>query len=175
MGMPAAALDDSFIPNASNQRMMRDALGRFGTGVTIVTALADEGAAAITANSFSSVSLAPPMVLWSIDRKSSRYQTFVNATHYSIHVLSTRQESLCMDIARDPLRLREMDMNYNNQGVPVLEDCLVRFDCTRNALYAGGDHTIILGNVELVTTSMNSDPLAFFAGRTGTFTSHCKH
>jgi len=173
MGLPAHKLDECFAPDASNQRQMRDALGRFGTGVTIVTALAEDGPAAITANSFSSVSLAPPMVLWSLDRKSSRYQTFAHASHYAIHVLSARQEKLCMEVARNPTRLRELEPDRNEYGVPVLDDCLVRFDCQREALYDGGDHVIILGNVQLVTTPENSEPLAFFGGRTGTFTSHC--
>lgn len=173
MAMPAQQFDDSFVPDASNQRQMRDALGLFGTGVTIVTALSNEGPAAITANSFSSVSLAPPMVLWSLDRKSSRYHTFANATHYAIHVLNAKQESLCMEVARNPMRLRELNPTRNDYGVPVLDDCLVRFDCQREALYQGGDHVIILGNVQLVTTPDNCPPLAFFGGRTGTFTSQC--
>lgn len=174
MGMPAEKLDDSFIPDASNQRLMRDALGRFGTGVTIVTALSDDGPTAITANSFSSVSLTPPMVLWSIDRQSSRYHAFANAAYYAIHVLNTQQEQLCMDVARNPATLHAMDLACNDSGVPVLDDCLVRFDCQREALYAGGDHTIILGNVQLVTSPVDCEPLAFFAGRTGTFRSHCQ-
>lgn len=173
MGMPAETFDESFVPDASNQRQMRDALGLFSTGVTIVTALSENGPAAITANSFSSVSLTPPMVLWSLDRKSSRYQTFANASHYAIHVLSAKQESLCMEVARNPMRLHELNPRQNEYGVPVLDDCLVRFDCQREALYEGGDHVIILGNVQLVTSPDNCQPLAFFGGRTGTFTSHC--
>lgn len=173
MGMAAHQFDNSFIPDANNQRQMRNALGRFGTGVTIVTALADDGPAAITANSFSSVSLTPPMVLWSLDRKSSRYQTFANASHYAIHVLSSRQESLCMEVARNPLRLHDLDLDRNEHGIPVLDECLVRFDCEKEALYDGGDHVIVLGQVHLVTTPQDCEPLAFFGGRTGTFTSHC--
>ncbi len=173
MGMAAERLDDSFIPDTSNQRQMRDALGMFGTGVTIVTAQAQDGPAAITANSFSSVSLSPPMVLWSLDRKSSRYRTFAQTSHYAIHVLNARQENLCMEVARNPTKLHELELDYNKHGVPILDDCLVRFDCEQHALYDGGDHVIILGTVSLVTTPQVCDPLAFFGGRTGTFTSHC--
>lgn len=163
----------TFVPDASNQRQLRDALGRFGTGVTIVTTATPEGPAAITVNSFSSVSLEPPLVLWSIDRNSSRYHTFGQSTAYSIHVLSTSQESLCMEVARDPFRLHNVDMQTNAFGVPVLDDCLARYDCTREALYEAGDHFIIVGRVQQATLMEDCEPLAFYRGRTGTFASVC--
>ena len=162
---------ESFVPDAANQRRFRDALGCFGTGVTIVTTASADGPAAITANSFSSVSLSPPLVLWSIDRHSSRYDCFANTDAYAIHILSTGQESLCMELARNPSLLQELDpaLQTNEHGVPVLDGCLVRFDCTREALYAGGDHVIILGRVQRTWQSADTDALAFYRGRTGTF------
>lgn len=159
----------TFTPALDNQRLLRDALGRFGTGVTIVTTATPEGTAAITVNSFSSVSLDPPLVLWSIDRHSHRCKTFGNATAYAIHVLNTSQESLCMEVARDSCRLHGISLQTNAQGVPVLDDCLARYDCTREAVYEAGDHDIILGRVHQVTMMENCQPLAFYGGRTGTF------
>ena len=159
----------SFVPDTANQRLLRDALGRFGTGVTIVTAAGEDGPAAITVNSFASVSLSPPLVLWSLDKHSSRYRCFSSANHYSIHVLCASQESLCMEVAHNPLRLHELDLSRNEYGVPVLSDCLVRFDCARETLYEAGDHMIVLGQVMRATMQDNHTPLAFFKGSTGTF------
>ena len=165
--------ENSFIPNADNQRQLRDALGRFGTGVTIVTAPGTDGPAAITVNSFSSVSLDPPLVLWCIERNSSRYKHFANVTEYSIHVLGAAQEHLCMEVARDPLRLHHADLSTNHYGVPVLDDCQARFDCTSESSYAAGDHVILVARVRSVHTSDENTPLAFYRGRTGTFA--CKN
>lgn len=79
-----------FAPDA-DARAFRDALGRFATGVTVVTVLTDDGPAGMTANSFASVSLDPPLVLWSPARSSSRFDLFANAAHYAIHVLDADQ------------------------------------------------------------------------------------
>ncbi len=168
----SAALDlnnSSFIPDAGNHRRLRDALGYFGTGVTIVTAASDNGVAAITVNSFSSVSLEPALVLWSIDRHSSRFEDFSTTDNYAIHILNADQESLCMEVARNPQRLDDKSMQTNTYGVPVLDKCLARFDCTREALYKAGDHCIILGRVKQASLFEESAPLAFYRGRTGTF------
>jgi flavin reductase (DIM6/NTAB) family NADH-FMN oxidoreductase RutF len=114
------------------------------------------------------------MVLWSLDRQSSRYHAFAQATHYAIHVLHEHQEQLCMEVARNPAVLHGASLEFNAEGVPVLDDCMARFDCEKAALYEGGDHMIILGRVNLVTTLDEYAPLAFFGGRTGTFTAQGK-
>ena len=160
----------SFIPNADNQSQLRDALGRFGTGVTIVTAPGTDGPAAITVNSFSSVSLAPPLVLWCIERNSSRFEQFNNANEYSIHVLGTAQQQLCMEVARNPQRLHNEGLRHNQYGVPVLDDCQVRFDCAKEASHVAGDHVILVARVRRVHTYNDNTPLAFYRGSTGTFT-----
>lgn len=162
---------DSFVPDASNKRLLRDALGQFCTGIAIVTASTPEGPAAITINSFSSVSLTPALVLWSIDRGCSRYKSFTEAPHYSIHVLDQSQDSLCMDIARNPEFIKHVPMRLNSFGVPVF-DCLARFDCTPEAQYEAGDHDIIVGLVKLATMPVQSAPLIFFGGATATIAEH---
>ena len=170
MGLDMPNSSTAFVPDESNTRLLRDAFGRFATGVTIVTADTPEGVVAITANSFSSVSLTPPMVLWSPDRNSRRFPYFDAAEHYAIHVLATEQSDLCWQVAKDVYGLRGMDLAKNAEGVPVLENCLARFECTRKAVYDGGDHTIVLGTVNRAEMREEGDALAFFKGQIGQFT-----
>ncbi|MCV2876519.1 flavin reductase family protein [Rhodobacteraceae bacterium XHP0102] len=159
----------SFVPDPANPRAFRTALGCFATGVTIVTVQSDEGPVAITANSFSSVSLDPALVLWSIDRASRRYRFFADAPAYAIHVLGADQEDLCWRIARDAKGLRSDDFDMNAEGVPVLHDCLARFECTAWAAYAGGDHDILVGQVLRAGHRETGGSLGFFRGKLGQF------
>ena len=163
---------NAFEPDETNTRLLRDAFGRFATGVTIVTVATDDGVAAITASSFSPVSLTPPLVLWSPDKGSRRFPLFAEATHYAIHVLSTEQADLCWAVAKDAFALRQHGLGLNAEGVPVLENCLARFECTRSATYEGGDHVIMLGQVNRAVMREEGDPLAFFKGQVGSFAAH---
>lgn len=156
-----------FVPDDSNTRLLRDAFGRFATGVTVVTASTPDGPVAITANSFSSVSLSPPLVLWSPDRQSRRFPYFEKARHYAIHVLSSEQSELCWAIAKDAYALRHIDVALNAEGAPVLDGPLARFDCAQSAVYDGGDHAIVLGRVLRASMRDDGDALAFFKGRVG--------
>ncbi len=158
----------SFVPDADNTRLLRDAFGRFATGVTIVTAASEQGPIAITASSFSSVSLTPPLVLWSPDRNSRRFPHFEGAQHYAIHVLGADQSDLCFQISKDAYGLRELPLEINNEGVPILRECLARFECSRRAVYDGGDHAIVLGEVMRAEVKEDGDALAFFKGQMGT-------
>ncbi|NQX73393.1 MAG: flavin reductase family protein [Epibacterium sp.] len=169
MGLDMPNSTTAFVPDESNTRLLRDAFGRFATGVTIVTTDTPNGVVAITANSFSSVSLTPPMVLWSPDRNSRRFPYFDAAEHYAIHVLATEQNDLCWQVAKDVYGLRALDLAKNAEGVPVLENCLARFECTRKAVYDGGDHTIVLGTVNRAEMREEGDALAFFKGQIGHF------
>ncbi|WP_410217440.1 flavin reductase family protein [Paracoccus sp. (in: a-proteobacteria)] len=154
----------SFVPDAHNGRMLRDAFGRFATGVTVVTTQGADGCVAITANSFSSVSLNPPLVLWSPARSGARYPVFAAAEHYAIHVLAADQAEMAWAVARNRDALEGRTMDLNNEGVPVLERCLARFDCRRFALHEAGDHAIVVGHVLRATLS-DGEPLAFYAGK----------
>ena len=169
MGLDMPNSTTAFVPDESNTRLLRDAFGRFATGVTIVTTDTPNGVVAITANSFSSVSLTPPMVLWSPDRNSRRFPYFDAAEHYAIHVLATEQNDLCWQVAKGVYGLRALDLAKNAEGVPVLENCLARFECTRKAVYDGGDHTIVLGTVNRAEMREEGDALAFFKGQIGHF------
>lgn len=155
----------TFEAGAERARDLRDALGRFTTGVTVVTVDSAQGPVAITANSFASVSLDPPLVLWSPSRTSNRYRFFAEATHFAIHVLGGDQDELCWRIAKDAHGLLPHEIVRNPEGVPVLSDCLARFECRRWASYDGGDHEITVGRVLRVGRRATGDGLAFFAGR----------
>ncbi|SHH82792.1 flavin reductase family protein [Cognatishimia maritima] len=164
MNMPVT----SFKPDAENTRLLRDAFGRFATGVTIVTAMSEDGPVGITANSFSSVSLDPPMVLWSPSKTSRRFPYFDKAEHYAIHILAAEQDSLCWGFAKDAFALQNLPHEVNAEGVPVIANALARFECKRSAHFEGGDHKIILGEV-LRAEMREGDALAFYAGKYGQF------
>lgn len=151
-------------------RALRDALGRFATGVTIVTAPDGDGRpVGFTANSFSSLSLDPPLVLWSPAKTSTRYAFFMAADHFAIHVVGADQTDLCTAFARSGTAFDQFDWEVGLNNVPLFEGCLSRFECTKTAEFDGGDHTIILARV--IRASMRAgDPLLFHGGRYGGFT-----
>ncbi|NRB00484.1 MAG: flavin reductase family protein [Rhodobacteraceae bacterium] len=159
----------SFVPSAETGRALRNAFGRFATGVTVVTAEGSNGPVGITANSFSSVSLDPPLVLWCPAKSSRRYQSFVGAKHFAIHILGSEQQSHCGAFAREGATFDGLDWERDERGVPVLNGCLARFDCATHAAHDGGDHTIIVGRV-LSVTARDGDPLVFSSGAFGRFT-----
>jgi flavin reductase (DIM6/NTAB) family NADH-FMN oxidoreductase RutF len=159
---------DSFIPGPDTERRFRNALGRFATGVTVVTALGAKGPVGITANSFAGLSLDPPLVLWSPARASRRFAAFASARHFAIHVLGAEQFALGRHFARDGLDFDLPGVAVNLEGVPVLTESLARFECRRSAVHDGGDHAIVVGEV-LRACARAGAPLVFSAGRYGRF------
>ncbi len=157
----------SFAPNAENTRQLRDAFGRFATGVTVVTCDSADGPVGITANSFSSLSLEPALVMWAPARASRRFPYFQAADHFAIHVLAANQAALSQSFAKNPHGFSETP-GRNANGVPLIEGALARFECRRTAMHDGGDHMIVVGAVEQVTMQ-DGDALAFFAGKIGAF------
>lgn len=158
----------SFRPGPDSGPQFRDALSRFGTGVTIVTAPSPEGPVGITANSFSSVSLDPPLVLWSASLKSRRFPLFAEAEHLAIHVLAQGQDDLCWAFSKSKDSFDGVDWDANPDGTPLIHGCLARFECCRYARYDGGDHAIIVSRV-LNIALREGDPLLFYKGSTGSF------
>ncbi|CAG0911441.1 unnamed protein product [Cyprideis torosa] len=158
----------SFDPATQDPREFRAALGRFGTGVTIVTCDSDAGPMGITANSFASVSLDPPLVLWSPAKASKRYPHFIAAKHFAIHVLGEENRDICAGFSRSGAAFDALDWQACDRGVPLIENCLSRFECTQEAVHDAGDHSIIVARVKRVTTR-EGDPLLFFSGRYGGF------
>ncbi|MGJ8615479.1 MAG: flavin reductase family protein [Sulfitobacter sp.] len=154
----------AFKPDPTNTRPLRDAFGRFASGVTIVTAASEDGLVGITANSFSSLSLDPPLVLWSPDAKSRRFPYFASAQHYAIHVLAVEQAALCHGFSRSAFAFDGLDYEVNAHGVPLIKNCLARFECEQRMVYPGGDHKIVVGEV-MAAEMRDGDALAFFAGQ----------
>ena len=156
-----------FSPDANSGRQLRDAFGKFATGITVITAPSADGPVCIVANSFSSVSLDPALVLWSVDRAARRYPYFDAADHYAIHVLAAEQGDLCTQVARNAHALADLPYTLNADGVPLIDHCLARFECRRVAAHDAGDHVIIVGQVQR-TEMRDGQPLTFFAGGFGT-------
>lgn len=160
--------ETSFVPSPDSQRDFREALGCYGTGVTVVTALDRDRPVAMTANSFASVSLDPPLVLWCPAKASQRYQAFLNATHYVIHVLADDQHALALHFARTGTDFAGIDWAPGAAGLPILAGCLARFECERVAVHDGGDHSIVIGRVHH-TTFRPGQGLIFKRGLYGGF------
>ena len=149
-----------------DSRELRDALGRFATGVTIVTTMApDQKALGMTANSFSSVSLDPPLVLWNLQNSSDVYEHFATPRRFAINVLSQEQLTLSNQYARKGQHaLAPEHYRLGRHGAPVIRNALVTFECELHATYEGGDHLIIVGRVLDLSGLPDGDPLLFFSG-----------
>lgn len=152
--------------NDIDQRDYRRALGSFATGVAVVTALNGHGEkVGITINSFSSVSLGPPLILWSVSVDSERYNVFLNAKHFAVHVLNKRQRDVCEKFAaRDDGKFDGMDCKEGIAGVPILPEFSAVFECEVEHRYNGGDHTILVGRVQRFE-DRHSDPLVIHRGK----------
>lgn len=158
-----------FVPGPQTGQEFRSALSRFATGVTVVTCLSERGPLGITANSFASVSLDPPLVLWSPAKSSSRHDAFVAADRFVVHILDAAQQALCRQFTRDGLDFSGLSIETRDGGVPLIEGCLAHFECTKFASHDAGDHTVILGRVTEAAARLG-DPLVFSGGALGTFT-----
>lgn len=154
------------------ERDFRDALGRFATGITLVTIAGDPAAGGgpmgFVANSFASVSLDPPLVLWSPARASTRFAAFAAAQDYSIHILGLDQFELIARFGRGGSGFAGLAHDTTPEGVPVLPGALARFDCRQHATHDGGDHLIILGRV-IRFALRDGAPLLFSQGAYGGF------
>ncbi|MCR8725054.1 flavin reductase family protein [Frigidibacter sp. SLM-1] len=157
-----------FTPGPETVHDFRHALGRFATGVTVVTAQGAKGPVGITANSFASVSLDPPLVLWSPARASRRFEVFAGAAGYAIHILDAEQADLCRHFVRHGHAPEGMVWGKGEGGLPVLPDCLARFDCRAEAAHDGGDHLILVGRVTRAVVREGA-PLVFLGGHYGSF------
>jgi flavin reductase (DIM6/NTAB) family NADH-FMN oxidoreductase RutF len=157
-----------FVPGPETGRAYRDALGQFGTGVTIITAEGSDGPMGMTANSFASVSLDPALVLWSPAKSSTRFPIFADAKHYAIHVMREDQQALAGQFARNGQSFDQCDWSRSAEDVPILNDCLARFECVGEAQHDAGDHVILVGRV-LRARLCSGKPLLFAGGKYGRF------
>lgn len=149
---------------------LRRALGSFATGVTVVTAR-DPGTEGIdahdvglTVNSFSSVSLEPPLVQWCIARRAATFPAFERASHYAVHVLDAEQRAMSQRFATHGIdRFEGLDIQRGPGDLPLLAGCVTRFVCRIVERYAGGDHVILLAEVEGFETC-DATPLLYLRG-----------
>jgi flavin reductase (DIM6/NTAB) family NADH-FMN oxidoreductase RutF len=156
--------------SAIDPRDFRNALGTFGTGVTIVTAMAADGKPyGVTCNSFASVSLNPPLVLWSLGMFSQGLTTFQNASHFTVNVLGVSQQELAMRFAKSSDdKFDGVEWKPGLGNAPILAGSVASFQCRAANRYYGGDHVIFLGAVEAYTYN-KQEPLLFARGGFGRF------
>jgi len=148
-----------------DDRALRDALGRFATGVTVITTRGPGGEpVGMTANSFAAVSLEPPLVLWSIARQSPSYDAFEEAPHFAVNVLRAGDRDLSNHFAT-PAEDKFDGVGFVDGigGAPLLGDPLASFECRTWQRYDGGDHLIIVGLVERFVCA-EGRPLLFYSG-----------
>ncbi|HUP06374.1 MAG TPA: flavin reductase family protein [Caldimonas sp.] len=145
----------------------RAALGMFATGVTIVTGLdADGKPVGVTANSFNSVSLEPPLVLWSLARKAASMAVFQQGSHYAINILASNQRTLAERFGRRSVnRFAGVAFESGAGGAPVLDGSAAVFECRNRSRYEEGDHVIFVGEVERCAHRPGAHPLIFHGGR----------
>ena len=148
-------------------RDLRSTLGSFATGITVITARTTDGEPiGLTISSFNSVSLEPPLILWSLSVNSPKLEAFRNASHYAVNVLSADQQWLSDRFAgRSNDRFADLTYRSGLSGAPLLEGCCAWFECANDTQHAGGDHIIFLGHVERVAQGEAQSPLIFHSGR----------
>lgn len=146
--------------------VFRNALGTFTTGVTVITARGSDGnPVGVTANSFNSVSLDPPLVLWSLAKTSGSLPVFEEAEYFAVHILSNEQQDLSNRFAgRGQDKFKDLDVPNGLGKTPLLADCCARMQCKTAYRYEGGDHIIFVGEVIDLEHS-NATPLVFQAGK----------
>ena len=146
-------------------RTLRDALGCFATGVTVVTCQTDDGPAGLTVNSFTSVSLDPPLLLVCLNKSASSAQPLIEAPHFAVNVLQTRQQPASIRFStRDEDRFGATPWSNGEAGAPIFEESLGVFECAHHAVHDGGDHHILIGRVIKARFDAALDPLLYFRG-----------
>lgn len=162
--MNSLPLPSSNTPPADPQAL-RHALGQFATGVTVITTLADGRPVGMTVNSFASVSLDPPLVLWSVGRSAECFLAFAAATQFRIHVLAAEQEPISRRFAtRGADKFSVGDWRYPKDASPQLAGCLAWFECRTASRHPEGDHLVLVGRV-VAHGAPGGTPLLFHASR----------
>jgi flavin reductase (DIM6/NTAB) family NADH-FMN oxidoreductase RutF len=153
-------------PPAFDTRHFRNALSQFATGVTVITTRLDNGKFfGLTASSFNSVSLDPPLVLWSLSTQANSMPLFTGNSHYVINVLSADQAQLADRFARRiENRFDGVEFELSNTGLPIIKGVAAWFECHNRSRYPEGDHVIFVGEVERCDVSPQA-PLVFHGGR----------
>lgn len=159
-------------PPSFSTQQFRSALGMFATGVTIVTARRPDGTlVGLTANSFNSVSLDPPLVLWSLAGQAGSMPAFSSGSHYAINILAVEQQALAERFSlKGTNRWEEVVFDLGESGAPLIHGAAATFECFNRSRYEEGDHVIFVGEVEYCHHRAGASPLLFHGGRY--FTEH---
>jgi flavin reductase (DIM6/NTAB) family NADH-FMN oxidoreductase RutF len=154
------------VQHAQDSKALRAALGSFATGITVVTVRGPSGeAVGLTVNSFNSVSLEPPLVLWSLSLASPSLDVVSRASHFAVNVLSAEQGEISQRFAsRIADKFAGLDSRAGIAGLPLIGGCCAWFECRTVAQYPGGDHIILLGEVERFSVGAAETPLLYFRG-----------
>ncbi len=154
-------------PPIFSKNEFRTALGMFATGVTIVTARTASGElVGLTANSFNSVSLSPPLVLWSLAQAASSMEAFSTGSHYAINILSADQQALALQFATTGVdRFAGVSFHLGAAGAPLLDGAAATFECFNRSRYEEGDHVIFVGEVEHCEHREGASPLLYHGGK----------
>lgn len=143
---------------------LRNNFGRFATGVCVVTVMDNGKPYGMTVNSFSSLSLDPPLLLWSIQKQSECFSMFHNAEKFAVNILAESDMDLSNHFARKQNHLMaEQDCVVGEEGLPLLPDALASFECHMWNRYEGGDHVILVGEVKAMREA-DGAPLIFYSG-----------
>lgn len=157
--------DDTVAWPALDSTQLRRCLGSFVTGVTVITALDLDGQPeGITANSFGSLSLDPPLIVWSLRLKARSFETYKNATRFAVNILAQDQVDISNRFASSaPHRFEGIPHRPGLGNVPLIDDCVAHLECALAHVYPGGDHVLFIGRV-LRFTSTDKAPLAYGNG-----------
>jgi flavin reductase (DIM6/NTAB) family NADH-FMN oxidoreductase RutF len=153
---------------AIEPREFRNALGCFATGVTVITTVDEAGGpVGITANSFTSLSLDPPLVLFCLDRKAMSFESFHRNRHFAVNMLREDQQALSAQFATSNIdKWSGVEFEAGANGCPILAGCIATLQCDVNSIYEGGDHVIIVGQVVDVDYQAEPcRPLLYYRGR----------
>ena len=145
---------------------LRNAFGSFATGVTVITTRAQDGKDyGLTANSFTSVSLEPPMLLWCLGDKTDCFEAFQQADHFAVHILAANQQDISNTFAsKGADKFAGLEIDRGPKEIPLLQDFACRFVCKTVHKYEGGDHIIHVGEI-LAFSAVDADPLVFHKGK----------
>jgi flavin reductase (DIM6/NTAB) family NADH-FMN oxidoreductase RutF len=143
----------------------RHCLGRFATGVTIVTTIADKNPVGVTINSFASLSLSPPLVLFSLDKGSSVYESFINSDNFVVNILAREQEDLSR-LYSAPAAIDWTTIKYtkDTNNCPIFDGNIAYLECSKELIQNGGDHSIFILKVNKLKQVSDAKPLLYYKG-----------
>lgn len=149
---------------ATDIRIFKECLGCFSTGVTIISTIHNDLPMGVTINSFSSVSLTPPLVQFSLKKGSYAYEAFNNSDFFAVNILSQGQRSISERFSTPVNNWDDTPYRTEKSGAPILDKIIAYIECDKEKVYEGGDHSIFLGRIVNMKKVSDAKPLIFFQG-----------